>query len=388
MCKTPAPGKSKTRLSPPLRPEECAAISACFIQDLSRTIDDARRAMATSPATPSTRRSARKRRCARLLPDGFQLTPQSEGDFGERLLQGTQRSARCGPRRRDPGQFRQSDACRASILRAAVDAVRARRQRRAQSGVRRRLHADRPVEAARAGCSRTFPGAPSAVYRLTLERAREIGLPVVERARLVRRRRCRLVADAGGRVGGPAACLLRPLRAPTRRPPAASCASARLLSAEPRALAPEATRCCCPPAIDRVAVVIPCLNEAEPIAGVVREVLAQGVDDVIVVDNGSTDDTAAQAAAAGAHGRARAAARLWPRLRRRRCRGAAGHRDRLLPRWRRQRRAAFPAGRRRPGRRGRGRFRHGLAAARQARSRQHDAAADRRRLARRACCCG
>jgi hypothetical protein len=24
ICKTPAPGKSKTRLSPPLRPEECA----------------------------------------------------------------------------------------------------------------------------------------------------------------------------------------------------------------------------------------------------------------------------------------------------------------------------------------------------------------------------
>ena len=38
VCKTPAPGKSKTRLSPPLRPEECASISSCFIQDLSRTI--------------------------------------------------------------------------------------------------------------------------------------------------------------------------------------------------------------------------------------------------------------------------------------------------------------------------------------------------------------
>jgi glycosyltransferase involved in cell wall biosynthesis len=50
-----------------------------------------------------------------------------------------------------------------------------------------------------------------------------------------------------------------------------------------------------------VAVVIPCLNEEEPIAGVVREVLAQGVDEVIVVDNGSTDATAARARAAGAH---------------------------------------------------------------------------------------
>ena len=49
-----------------------------------------------------------------------------------------------------------------------------------------------------------------------------------------------------------------------------------------------------------VSVVIPCLNEEEPIAGVVTEVLAQGADEVIVVDNGSTDATAERAAAAGA----------------------------------------------------------------------------------------
>jgi glycosyltransferase involved in cell wall biosynthesis len=49
-----------------------------------------------------------------------------------------------------------------------------------------------------------------------------------------------------------------------------------------------------------VSVVIPCLNEEEPIVGVVREVRAQGVDEAIVVDNGSTDRTAELAAAAGA----------------------------------------------------------------------------------------
>jgi glycosyltransferase involved in cell wall biosynthesis len=54
------------------------------------------------------------------------------------------------------------------------------------------------------------------------------------------------------------------------------------------------------PVLARVAVIIPCLNEEEPIAGVVREVLDQGIQDVIVVDNGSTDRTAAVAAAAGA----------------------------------------------------------------------------------------
>jgi glycosyltransferase involved in cell wall biosynthesis len=48
------------------------------------------------------------------------------------------------------------------------------------------------------------------------------------------------------------------------------------------------------------AVIIPCLNEEEPIADVVRGVLAEGVGEVIVVDNGSTDRTAQRAAAAGA----------------------------------------------------------------------------------------
>ena len=50
-----------------------------------------------------------------------------------------------------------------------------------------------------------------------------------------------------------------------------------------------------------VCVVIPALNEEEPIAGVVRECLATSLPrEVIVVDNGSSDRTAERAAAAGA----------------------------------------------------------------------------------------
>jgi glycosyltransferase involved in cell wall biosynthesis len=49
-----------------------------------------------------------------------------------------------------------------------------------------------------------------------------------------------------------------------------------------------------------VSVVIPCLDEEATIGDVVREVLAQNVDEVVVVDNGSTDRTGAMAAAAGA----------------------------------------------------------------------------------------
>jgi glycosyltransferase involved in cell wall biosynthesis len=49
-----------------------------------------------------------------------------------------------------------------------------------------------------------------------------------------------------------------------------------------------------------VSVVIPCLNEEDAIGGVVAEVRAVGADEVLVVDNGSTDATAGRARAAGA----------------------------------------------------------------------------------------
>ena len=53
--------------------------------------------------------------------------------------------------------------------------------------------------------------------------------------------------------------------------------------------------------MSKVSVVIPALNEEEPIGGVVRECLATGVpSEVIVVDNGSTDHTAERAREAGA----------------------------------------------------------------------------------------
>jgi glycosyltransferase involved in cell wall biosynthesis len=53
--------------------------------------------------------------------------------------------------------------------------------------------------------------------------------------------------------------------------------------------------------MSNVCVVIPALNEEEPIAGVVRECLATGVPrEVIVVDNSSTDRTAERAREAGA----------------------------------------------------------------------------------------
>jgi len=50
----------------------------------------------------------------------------------------------------------------------------------------------------------------------------------------------------------------------------------------------------------KITVVIPTLNEEQAIGDVVRAVPAERVYEIIVVDNGSTDDTARRASAAGA----------------------------------------------------------------------------------------
>ena len=53
--------------------------------------------------------------------------------------------------------------------------------------------------------------------------------------------------------------------------------------------------------MNSVSVIIPAFNEEEPIAGVVREISATKIPaDIIVVDNGSTDQTANRAREAGA----------------------------------------------------------------------------------------
>ncbi len=50
----------------------------------------------------------------------------------------------------------------------------------------------------------------------------------------------------------------------------------------------------------RTSAVIPALDEEEAITGVIRAIPAHLVSEIVVVDNGSTDGTAARAAAAGA----------------------------------------------------------------------------------------
>ncbi len=177
MCKTPAPGKSKTRLSPPLRPEECAGLSACFIRDLAQTIgrlaedgDVAGYAVYTPVGSEETLR--------RLLPAGFRLMPQVDGDFGDRLLRGVQDLLNAN---HDGVLLVNSDSptLPLPILRAAVDAVRLGDNvvlSPALDGGYTLIGLSKPHR-------RLFEDirwSTSTVYARTLDRAREIGLPVVD----------------------------------------------------------------------------------------------------------------------------------------------------------------------------------------------------------------
>jgi rSAM/selenodomain-associated transferase 1 len=84
MTKAPEPGKVKTRLTPPLIGNEAAELNICFLRDLSRSIAAAEKQAAAQGVaiyTPVGKESAYRD----ILPAGFLLIPQREGNFGERL---------------------------------------------------------------------------------------------------------------------------------------------------------------------------------------------------------------------------------------------------------------------------------------------------------------
>jgi glycosyltransferase A (GT-A) superfamily protein (DUF2064 family) len=123
VCKTPITGICKTRLSPPLRPEECAAISACFIRDISTTIDalartdrDVRCYAVYTPIGSEARLRAQ-------LSARFRLLPPSHGDLGDQLLSATVDLPNAG---HDGAILVNSDSptLPLSILQGAVRAVR------------------------------------------------------------------------------------------------------------------------------------------------------------------------------------------------------------------------------------------------------------------------
>ena len=80
VAKRPAPGNTKTRLSPPLSPEQASALYECFLADTLdqiRQVEDVERVIAYLPADAHDY-------FHRLAPD-FQLIQQEGPDLGARL---------------------------------------------------------------------------------------------------------------------------------------------------------------------------------------------------------------------------------------------------------------------------------------------------------------
>jgi len=158
-----------------LRPEECAAVSACFIRDLTATIHELTRdgdvtgyAVYTPAGTEAALRT--------LLPPGFRLLLQCDGDFGTRLLAATREllDTHAGAILVNSD----SPTLPAGILRAAVDATR----RGGAVVLSPALDGGYTLIGLSKLYERLFediPWSTSKVHQLTIERASEIGLPVV-----------------------------------------------------------------------------------------------------------------------------------------------------------------------------------------------------------------
>ncbi|HSH37248.1 MAG TPA: TIGR04282 family arsenosugar biosynthesis glycosyltransferase [Chthoniobacterales bacterium] len=84
MTKVPRAGRVKTRLTPPLTPEEAAALNTCFLRDTASAIELAASdgiARGIGVYTPIGEESAYRG----ILPGSFELIPQRGDAFGERL---------------------------------------------------------------------------------------------------------------------------------------------------------------------------------------------------------------------------------------------------------------------------------------------------------------
>jgi rSAM/selenodomain-associated transferase 1 len=84
MAKAPRPGKVKTRLCPPLTPEQSAALNICFLKDTTETLA-AVAAQGHAAGLICYTPAGDEHLFEGLLPDGFGLILQRGDGFGERL---------------------------------------------------------------------------------------------------------------------------------------------------------------------------------------------------------------------------------------------------------------------------------------------------------------
>jgi rSAM/selenodomain-associated transferase 1 len=95
MTKAPQPGQVKTRLSPPLTPEEAAELNKSFLRDTALMISSAaitNSACGIAVYTPIGMESVYDD----ILPPDFALLPQRGENFGERLYFAAEDLFKCG----------------------------------------------------------------------------------------------------------------------------------------------------------------------------------------------------------------------------------------------------------------------------------------------------
>src|SRR5437899_11628894 len=81
MAKLPIAGSVKTRLTPPLAPEEAAALSECFLRDMTMNFANLNATNRTEGVVLYTPVNARAVLCD-LLPDTFKLVAQEGETLG------------------------------------------------------------------------------------------------------------------------------------------------------------------------------------------------------------------------------------------------------------------------------------------------------------------
>jgi rSAM/selenodomain-associated transferase 1 len=93
MTKAPRAGTVKTRLQPPLTPEEAAELNVCFLRDIAAAISEAgQHSRGVGVFTPG----GSEKEYERILPAHFDLIPQRGNGFGERLTNAAEDLLRVG----------------------------------------------------------------------------------------------------------------------------------------------------------------------------------------------------------------------------------------------------------------------------------------------------
>ena len=117
MAKTPRPGFSKTRLCPPLCPEQAAVLSAAFLRDTTTNIAQAALSVPVAgyaAYAPSGTEEALISHVAKgtvcVLADGSVPIPQGVEGFGRCLLHATQQMFAAGHTATCVPEFRHPDA--------------------------------------------------------------------------------------------------------------------------------------------------------------------------------------------------------------------------------------------------------------------------------------